>query len=76
MDVSIQIKRLKFAQNTIMIDCKTETDKLFPFHTKEINLRVKSRRHINLKKFKDFAEISIITMTFALLTLVFRTMYN
>ena len=41
MDVSIQIKRPKFAQNTIMIDCKTETDKLFPFHTKEINLEGK-----------------------------------
>ena len=36
MGVSIQIKRLKFAQNTIMIDCKTETNKFFPFHTKQI----------------------------------------
>ena len=58
MDVSIQIKRLKFAQNTIMIDCKTEIDNFFPFHTKKINLRVKSRRHI--KNFKDFAEISTV----------------
>ena len=73
MDVSIQIKRPKFAQNTIMIDCKTEIDNFFPFHTKKINLRVKSRRHI--KNFKDFAEISIITITFALLTLVLRTVY-
>ena len=65
MDVSIQIKRLKFAQNTIIIDCKTERDKLFPFHTKEIHLRVKSRRHINLKFSKDFADIRINNKTFA-----------